>query len=132
MRQNAHVVNRSQFEQWLSKRAAGGAAAGAPAAGDAASGGSPAPDGKTIFTGAANCKACHTLADAGATGTVGPNLDQVVPDLSPAEVKESIVNPNAKITDGFSPGIMPGNFADTLGDDGVTAVVNYLKEVTKP
>ena len=31
--------------------------------------------GKAVFTGAAGCSGCHTLADAGATGTVGPNLD---------------------------------------------------------
>jgi cytochrome c oxidase subunit 2 len=129
MRQTAHVVSRGEFDQWLSKRAAGGAAGGAPAGGDGGATAGGAPDGKAIFTGAANCKACHTLADAGATGTVGPNLDQVVPDLSKAEIKESIVDPNAKITSGFSGGIMPGNFKDTLGDDGVNAVVNYLKEV---
>ncbi|TML44418.1 MAG: cytochrome c, partial [Actinobacteria bacterium] len=35
--------------------------------------------GKTVFTGSAGCSGCHTLADAGATGTVGPNLDQLKP-----------------------------------------------------
>ena len=34
-------------------------------------------DGKSIFT--ANCGSCHTLADAGTTGTVGPNLDDSKP-----------------------------------------------------
>ncbi len=33
--------------------------------------------GKTVFS--ANCAACHTLAAAGASGTVGPNLDQLKP-----------------------------------------------------
>jgi cytochrome c oxidase subunit 2 len=132
MRQTAHVVTRDAFEQWLSKRAAGGAAAGAPAAGDNATSGGGAPNGKAIFTGDAGCTSCHTLADAGATGSVGPNLDKVVPGLSKAEIKESIEKPDAKITDGFSPGIMPGNFQQTLGEDGVNAVVNYLKEVAKP
>ncbi|HEY8723110.1 MAG TPA: c-type cytochrome [Gaiellaceae bacterium] len=37
--------------------------------------------GKTVFE-TAGCKGCHTLKDAGATGTVGPNLDQVKPPLS--------------------------------------------------
>jgi mono/diheme cytochrome c family protein len=31
--------------------------------------------GKEIFT-SAGCVSCHTLSDAGATGTVGPNLDE--------------------------------------------------------
>jgi mono/diheme cytochrome c family protein len=35
--------------------------------------------GKKIFE-QTGCKGCHTLADAGATGTVGPNLDQAKPD----------------------------------------------------
>ena len=34
-----------------------------------------------MFT-TAGCSSCHTLKDAGATGTVGPNLDQVKPPLS--------------------------------------------------
>lgn len=38
--------------------------------------------GKAIFTGSAGCSGCHTLKDAGATGTVGPNLDQAKPPLS--------------------------------------------------
>jgi cytochrome c oxidase subunit 2 len=134
MRQNAHVVTKDQFDQWLSKRASGAAVAGGQAApGEAASGGgNTVADGKSIFTGAAGCTGCHTLADAGATGTVGPNLDKVIPSLSKPEIKESIVNPNAKITPGFSPNIMPGNFSQTLGDKGVNAVVDYLKAVTKP
>jgi len=35
-------------------------------------------DGAAIFKGA-GCAGCHTLAAAGATGTVGPNLDQIKP-----------------------------------------------------
>jgi mono/diheme cytochrome c family protein len=37
--------------------------------------------GKTIFK-TGPCAGCHTLADAGTTGTVGPNLDQLKPPLS--------------------------------------------------
>jgi len=36
--------------------------------------------GKTVFT-SKGCSACHTLKDAGATGTVGPNLDVAKPPL---------------------------------------------------
>src|SRR5438876_6080238 len=35
--------------------------------------------GKQIFL-SAGCTGCHTLADAKATGTVGPSLDQAKPD----------------------------------------------------
>jgi cytochrome c6 len=37
--------------------------------------------GKAVFA-SAGCVGCHTLADANAHGTVGPNLDQVKPPLS--------------------------------------------------
>jgi mono/diheme cytochrome c family protein len=40
--------------------------------------------GKEVFTSTADpqCTSCHTLADAGATGTVGPNLDDLQPDAA--------------------------------------------------
>jgi mono/diheme cytochrome c family protein len=38
-------------------------------------------DGAAIFKGA-GCAGCHTLAAAGSTGTVGPNLDQIKPNTS--------------------------------------------------
>jgi cytochrome c oxidase subunit II len=134
MRQDAHVIPPAQFNQWLSQRAKGASAGGTPAPGDnggGGGGGTTAAAGKALFAGSAGCATCHTLKDAGASGTVGPNLDKVVPTLSKADIKQSIVDPNAKITQGFSPNIMPGNFQQTLGDDGVNALVNYLSEVTK-
>ena len=52
------------------------------------------------------CGSCHTLAELGdvATGTVGPNLDEVIPGQTPKEVEQSIVDPDAKIEQGFSSG----------------------------
>jgi mono/diheme cytochrome c family protein len=38
-------------------------------------------DGAAVFKGA-GCAGCHTLAAAGATGTTGPNLDQLKPSTS--------------------------------------------------
>jgi cbb3-type cytochrome c oxidase subunit III len=37
-------------------------------------------NGEAIFK--ANCSSCHTLAAAGSTGTVGPNLDQLKPAMA--------------------------------------------------
>jgi mono/diheme cytochrome c family protein len=37
--------------------------------------------GKDVFA-SAGCNGCHTLEAAGASGTVGPNLDQAKPDLA--------------------------------------------------
>jgi mono/diheme cytochrome c family protein len=53
----------------------GGAEAGGESAAVAA--------GKTVFT--ANCGTCHTLKEAGTSGTVGPNLDELEPDLATVE-----------------------------------------------
>jgi cytochrome c6 len=53
----------------------------APSGGGGATKGDPAA-GKAVFT-SAGCSGCHTLKAAGATGNVGPNLDQ----LKPAEAR---------------------------------------------
>ena len=37
--------------------------------------------GKEVFLGTAGCSGCHTLSDAAATGTIGPNLDAVKPSV---------------------------------------------------
>jgi cytochrome c oxidase subunit 2 len=124
MRQTAHVMTRQDFDAKLAELARG------PARGGGGGGGNET-DGKTLFTEAAQptaCKSCHTLADAGATGTTGPNLDEVVPDLSAAEIKQSIQDPDAKITEGFQPGLMP-RYGDSLSEEQVDALVKYLKEV---
>ena len=71
-----------------------------------------AADGKSIFT--TNCGSCHTLADAGTTGTVGPNLDQSKPSKSLAV---------DRVTSGK--GAMPP-FKGTLSDAQIQAVADYV------
>jgi cytochrome c oxidase subunit 2 len=125
MRQSAHVVTRDEFDAKLQELAEG------PQGGGEGGGGGGETDGKTLFTDAAQptaCTSCHTLADANATGTTGPNLDEVVPDLSDAELKESIEDPDAQVTEGFQPGLMP-RYGDSLSEEQVDALVQYLKEV---
>jgi cbb3-type cytochrome c oxidase subunit III len=75
-------------------------------------GGGQAADGKSIFT--TNCAGCHTLADAGTTGTVGPNLDQSRPP------KALVVD---RVTNGA--GAMPP-FKGTLSDAQIQAVADYV------
>ena len=69
-------------------------------------------DGKSIFT--ANCGSCHTLADAGTSGAVGPNLDDAKPP------KDLVVD---RVTNGK--GAMP-SFADSLDADQIQAVADYV------
>ena len=90
-----------------------------PAGGSGASGESGAGDaaaGKAIFT-SAGCVGCHTLADAGATGTVGPNLDEAKPDA--ALVVE-------RVTNGKGP--MPP-FKGQLTDKQIQDVAAYVSSV---
>jgi cbb3-type cytochrome c oxidase subunit III len=75
---------------------------------------------------ATNCGSCHTLKAAGTTATVGPVLDDVLPGMSPDEVKQSIVDPNAKIAQGFNANVMPSNFGDTLTPQQLNQLVAYL------
>ena len=58
--------------------------------------------------------ACHTLADAGATGTIGPDLGKVLKGKDEAFIKQSIVDPSAEIAPGYQDGIMPPDFEQTL------------------
>jgi mono/diheme cytochrome c family protein len=69
--------------------------------------------GKQLFL-ATGCAGCHTLTDAGATGTVGPNLDAAQP--SATLVAE-------RVRDGK--GVMP-SFAGELDDAEIAAVAAYV------
>ena len=72
-------------------------------------------EGKTVFNG--NCKSCHTLQDAGATGSVGPNLDDLKPDQ--ATVKQQVENGG---------GPMPA-FKGKLSAAQIDAVSTYVSTV---
>jgi mono/diheme cytochrome c family protein len=73
-----------------------------------------------------SCSSCHTLQAAHASATTGPNLDDVLPGMSAAEIKQSIVDPNAKPTSGYSPGIMPQVFGQTISGPDLNALVQFL------
>jgi cytochrome c6 len=72
--------------------------------------------GKGIFA-SAGCTACHTLKDAGATGTVGPNLDDAKPPFK--LVVERVT---------LGKGVMP-SFKDKLKDQQIADVAQYVSTV---
>jgi len=72
--------------------------------------------GKAVFS-SAGCASCHTLADAGATGAVGPNLDATSPSYDKAV---------ERVTNGQ--GVMPP-FADTLTEQQISDVAAYVSSV---
>ena len=69
------------------------------------------------------CSACHAVLDS--TAEVGPSLKNVGARLSAAEIRQSIINPNAVIAKGF-PAIMPAGFADRMMAKELEMMVEYL------
>jgi mono/diheme cytochrome c family protein len=93
-----------------------------PPAGEPAPVEPPAGDpaaGKEVFLGTtASCGACHTLADAGTTGAVGPNLDETKPPL------ELVID---RVTNGQ--GAMPA-FGGILSEQEIQDVAAYVVQAT--
>ena len=70
--------------------------------------------GKDVFLNKAVCSACHTLADAGSSGDIGPNLNEIRPD------KMRVIN---TVTNGI--GVMPP-YEDQLTPEEIEAVAHYV------
>lgn len=73
--------------------------------------------GKEVFLGASACGSCHTLADAGSTGVIGPNLDDSQPSYELAL---------DRVTNGQ--GGMPA-FSSTLSEQQIADVSAYVSSV---
>jgi mono/diheme cytochrome c family protein len=74
------------------------------------------------------CGSCHTLAAANSGGTTGPDLDEVLPGQPESEIEESIVDPEAKIAQGYPKGVMPQNFEQVIPPEKLAQLVEYLSE----
>jgi len=102
--------------------------------------------GKQLVINKYPCGACHTLSDAGLTGTIGPNLDGVAGKAARNDDNRltnsgvstardylhlSIVNPSAYLVPTF-PDQMPKNFGDpsVMPDDDREAIINYLMSLS--
>ena len=75
-------------------------------------------EGKKIFLKKGNCALCHTLIDAGSSGNIGPNLNEIKPD--PLRVI-------AAVTNGI--GVMPA-YEGQLSSLEIEAVAKYVYEST--
>jgi mono/diheme cytochrome c family protein len=73
--------------------------------------------GKEVFLGSAACGGCHTLADAGSSGNVGPNLDDAMPSFD--KVLTQVTNGG---------GVMPP-FKGTLTEQQIADVAAYVSSV---
>jgi mono/diheme cytochrome c family protein len=74
--------------------------------------------GKKIFMGDGNCATCHTLEDANSNGNIGPNLNEIKPDISRVLMA---------VTNGI--GVMPA-YQGQLSDEEINAVATYVVEST--
>jgi mono/diheme cytochrome c family protein len=102
----AYVASVSALPVRSEPEAAGGGKAGGAA------------DGKAIFA-EAGCGGCHTLEAAGASGNVGPNLDDAKPS------KELVID---RVTNGK--GVMP-SFKDSYSAEQIAAVADFVVTSTK-
>ncbi len=71
-------------------------------------------DGKTIFQ--SQCASCHTLKAANASGTIGPNLDQLKPDAARVQHQVEVGG-----------GVMPA-FKGKLTDQQIQAVATFVAD----
>ncbi len=70
--------------------------------------------GKEIFINAGNCATCHSLKDAGSNAMIGPNLNEIRPDIE--RVKNVVMN---------GAGVMP-SYQGILTDEEIDAVSYYV------
>jgi cytochrome c oxidase subunit II len=113
------VMNPADYENWL----AGGGSAG-----------TMAQQGERLFE-QLGCSGCHLAERQGR----GPNLrglygsrvqltnGQTVP-ADDAYIRESILNPNAKVSAGYRPNVMP-SFQGQLSEEGILQLVVYIKSL---
>jgi cytochrome c oxidase subunit 2 len=114
MRSHVDVVSPAAYAAWVK---AGGKTTG--------------PPGLAVFQ-QNGCAGCHTFKPANATGTVGPDLDNLQQEAQKANrgpeaafVEESILKPQAYLEPGFSDA-MPHIFASQIPKDKLQQLVQYL------
>jgi cytochrome c oxidase subunit II len=122
MRTEAIVMSQANFDKWLKSQTKATTSTNASVSGEA------------VFK-ENGCSSCHTLAAAGATGKVGPDLDKLPAYASQAGkpleafIHESIVDPNAYTQPGFPKNVMPP--FDNLPAAQLDALVQYLIQSSK-
>jgi cytochrome c oxidase subunit 2 len=119
MRSRVEVLTKAGYEKW------------------AKSGGAKNADPGLAAFNQFGCNSCHTFTAASATGKIGPNLDTLKEASAKAGkpldafIRESILDPNAYIAPGFSPGVMPESFKSQIPAKDLDALVKFLATKTK-
>jgi mono/diheme cytochrome c family protein len=71
------------------------------------------------------CGSCHIFEAAQSAGVLGPNLDEYIPKMSKAKIKEAIVNPNATKAKGYENAVMPNRWSN-LPPQELDELVDFL------
>jgi predicted lipoprotein with Yx(FWY)xxD motif/cytochrome c2 len=85
----------------------------------------------------AGCLACHSTDGSilvgptwqGAYGSQDPLTDGTTVTVDDEYLRESIVDPDAKVVQEFQPSIMPQNYGETLSDSDIEAIIAYIKSL---
>ncbi len=121
------IVTQAEFDAW--------AGSGGPA--DAAD--TPAGRGKQLAEANA-CIACHSVD--GSTGLPGPGWlgvygsEEMLDDgttvvVDENYIRESILDPNAKLVEGFLPNLMPQTFGDTFSEEQLNDLIAYIESLSE-
>ena len=81
--------------------------------------------GKTLFR-VSGCGWCHAFAAAGTSGTTGPNLDESLAGKDAAYAEQAIVDPDADVAEGYSPGVMPQTYEQQFSPEQIADLVTFL------
>ena len=81
--------------------------------------------GKTLFR-VSGCGGCHTFAAAGTSGTTGPDLDESLAGKDAAYAEQAIVDPDADVAEGYSPGVMPQTYEQQFSPEQIADLVTFL------
>lgn len=120
-----NVLNPTEYAQWVSDETGAGAVAG----------------GDTVAQGAKvvelnGCSSCHSIDGSAGPGpswlgTYGSErtfTDGTTLTADDDYLRQSILEPGAHVVEGFA-NIMPPTFADTLSDDDVEALIDYIESL---
>lgn len=83
----------------------------------------------------AGCLACHTTDGTEVIGPTWQGLfgsqetldDGTTVTVDEAYLRESIVDPNAAIVEGFQAGMMPTNFGELLSEEEIDGLIEYIQ-----
>jgi len=115
MRSHVEILSQADYAAWVKR------------------GGQSSSPGLAAFQ-QFGCGGCHTFKPAGATGTVGPDLDKLKAEATRANrgsltsfIHESIVEPQAYLEPGY-PDAMPHTFGSQISPAQISQLVQYLAQ----